>query len=119
MTILSHNAMFSLNVSRIECVFWQTLYIILCFYSWLRKNQLVGPFSKTNSFVILFRWYLIRIFVSLECPVGLYGDHCNNNCGNCLNNTTCHHVNGTCFEGCEPGYQEHNCTEGKHLYREN
>lgn len=56
------------------------------------------------------------MFLSLECPVGLYGDHCNNNCGNCLNNTNCHHVNGTCSEGCDPGYYEHNCTEGEHFY---
>lgn len=59
------------------------------------------------------------MFISLECPAGLYGEHCSNNCGNCLNNTNCHHVNGTCSEGCEPGYQEHNCTEGKYLYRVN
>lgn len=45
------------------------------------------------------------MFISLECPAGLYGEHCSNNCGNCLNNTNCHHVNGTCSEGCEPGYQ--------------
>lgn len=59
------------------------------------------------------------MFISLECPAGLYGEHCSNNCGNCLHNTNCHHVNGTCSEGCEPGYQEHNCTEGKYLYRVN
>lgn len=48
----------------------------------------------------------------LECSYGYYGERCSNKCGQCLNSTACHHVTGTCVNGCEPGYKAPNCTEG-------
>nr|XP_022310034.1 neurogenic locus Notch protein-like [Crassostrea virginica] len=46
----------------------------------------------------------------LVCAHGLFGDGCKNKCGNCANNTKCHHVTGTCLHGCEPGYLEDDCS---------
>lgn len=54
-------------------------------------------------------------FVRLECIAGYYGEECGSICGYCLDNTTCHHVTGSCNEGCQSGYQEPNCTEGDSL----
>lgn len=56
------------------------------------------------------------MFFFLECLVGLYGDYCNNYCGNCLNNINCYYVNGICFEECDLGYYEYNCIEGEYFY---
>lgn len=48
----------------------------------------------------------------IECIAGFYGDECSSDCGHCLNNTACHHVTGTCVNGCEPGYKAPNCSIG-------
>lgn len=55
---------------------------------------------------------LIVISIRLECIEGYYGEECGSICGYCLDNTTCHHVTGSCDKGCQPGYQEPNCTLG-------
>lgn len=47
----------------------------------------------------------------LECIAGYYGGNCKN-CGHCLNEKTCHHVDGKCVEECEPGYKAPYCKEG-------
>lgn len=44
------------------------------------------------------------------CPGGLYGQYCSKSCGNCLQNTTCTHGNGTCLDGCDAGYKGKYCT---------
>lgn len=59
---------------------------------------------------------LLMIFIRLECIAGYFGDDCERICGYCLDNTTCHHVTGSCSIGCQPGYQELNCTKGYSLY---
>lgn len=33
-------------------------------------------------------------------------------CGYCLDTDDCHHVNGTCVMGCEPGYKGDLCKAG-------
>nr|XP_022291075.1 uncharacterized protein LOC111102569 isoform X2 [Crassostrea virginica] len=38
------------------------------------------------------------------CPKGTYGANCNNTCGHCLGQGRCQLTNGTCLNGCEPGY---------------
>lgn len=48
----------------------------------------------------------------LECIAGYYGGNCKNSCGHCLNEKTCHHVDGKCVEECEPGYKAPYCKEG-------
>lgn len=48
------------------------------------------------------------------CDVGMYGDNCSRPCGHCLESVKCHHINGTCINGCDSGYQGSHCTEGEH-----
>lgn len=36
-------------------------------------------------------------------------------CGNCIESEQCHHINGTCMNGCDRGYQGLHCTQGKYL----
>ena len=55
------------------------------------------------------------MFVVTACDNGTYGADCMEFCGKCLDNEQCHHINGTCFSGCDPGYQGLNCTESKLL----
>ncbi|KAK6989199.1 multiple epidermal growth factor-like domains protein 11, partial [Biomphalaria glabrata] len=46
------------------------------------------------------------------CPSGQYGQKCQYRCsGTCGGSKNCNHINGTCLEGCEDGYEGHNCTE--------
>lgn len=46
----------------------------------------------------------------------MYGENCGIACGNCLAKEQCHHINGTCMNGCDRGYQGSKCTEGDHCY---
>lgn len=43
------------------------------------------------------------------CLNGKYGPNCREICGHCYNNSDCYHGNGTCLEGCDPGYWNHEC----------
>lgn len=45
----------------------------------------------------------------------MYGENCSRPCGHCLESKQCHHINGTCTNGCDSGYQGSLCTEGKHI----
>ncbi|KAK3801336.1 hypothetical protein RRG08_049102 [Elysia crispata] len=49
-----------------------------------------------------------------ECPSGKYGENCNERCSvHCAGqNNTCYHINGTCAEGCDPGYTGETCDLG-------
>lgn len=49
----------------------------------------------------------------LECKEGTYGDDCQHRCGSCINQSHCYYVNGTCFDGCGPGYLGDKCVDGK------
>lgn len=53
--------------------------------------------------------------VVTECKGLMYGKDCNISCGHCLASEQCHHINGTCMNGCDNGYQGINCTQGKQL----
>lgn len=48
----------------------------------------------------------------IECNDRKYGDGCQRKCRLCLNMTQCDHVNGTCSQGCEAGYQGQMCEQG-------
>ena len=76
-------------------------------------------FQEQCNFVILLNDYVILVFFyvhffSLECMSDFYGENCSKNCGYCLNNETCHHINGNCEHGCNPGYMAPFCNEGNH-----
>ena len=53
-------------------------------------------------------WFLILTV----CESGMFGKHCNKSCGKCLKDEQCHHVNGSCLNGCNPGYHGVNCANG-------
>ena len=50
-----------------------------------------------------------------ECDLGTYGDKCNETCGNCQDQTKCHHSNGTCLTGCSAGYDGALCKTRKYV----
>lgn len=52
------------------------------------------------------------LWLSTECDARTFGPNCAETCGNCAGNEQCHHVNATCLNGCNPGFQGLNCTEG-------
>lgn len=43
------------------------------------------------------------------CDSGSYGADCKDICGNCLNESDCSNINGTCFTGCNAGYEGDLC----------
>lgn len=47
-----------------------------------------------------------------ECDGGKYGRGCSLTCGACINNTPCQHINGSCLQGCGPGFKGQKCDEG-------
>eukprot|EP00105_Crassostrea_gigas_P044220 XP_019928368.1 PREDICTED: protein draper-like [Crassostrea gigas] len=44
-----------------------------------------------------------------ECPDQTYGPECQQICGNCKNKESCHHVNGSCLNGCDRGVNGEKC----------
>ena len=48
----------------------------------------------------------------IECVNGTFGQDCNERCGECVEKEQCHHVNGSCVNGCKPGYRGIRCTKG-------
>ena len=47
-----------------------------------------------------------------ECNMNMYGANCSLSCGNCRGKGQCHHVNGSCLEGCDSGFQGDTCLQG-------
>ena len=64
--------------------------------------------------------YVLAIYICIcfsECPPGYFGKMCKIACsGNCLNNNTCHHIDGTCSAGCQAGYTGKQCNACKIFY---
>lgn len=54
---------------------------------------------------------LKKIFT--ECDGGTFGLGCINTCGKCAHDEQCHHINGSCMNGCDPGYYGPQCTKCK------
>lgn len=48
----------------------------------------------------------------IECGDGKFGQNCSSLCGHCHDKEQCHYINGTCFNGCDDGYQGSDCTQG-------
>ena len=55
------------------------------------------------------------LFYYIECDSGTFGRECRNICGKCKGNNQCHHINGTCMEGCHPGFIGLQCDQGTSL----
>eukprot|EP00105_Crassostrea_gigas_P041322 XP_019925470.1 PREDICTED: receptor-type tyrosine-protein phosphatase T isoform X2 [Crassostrea gigas] len=41
----------------------------------------------------------------------MFGERCSSSCGHCLGSEQCHHINGTCMNGCASGYEGELCTK--------
>lgn len=56
-------------------------------------------------------FFLIGFFFlySKACDNGLHGADCNEVCGQCRNESTCVHTNGTCLTECDAGYEGDMC----------
>lgn len=60
--------------------------------------------------MISFLTYLL----SIECSYGQFGFNCSERCfGHCINNESCHHVNGVCPRGCLDGFIGEDCNNCK------
>lgn len=51
-------------------------------------------------------------YIFTECYRGTFGQNCTKSCGKCLRGEHCHHINGTCMNGCDPGYKGIDCSKG-------
>lgn len=49
------------------------------------------------------------------CNQRKYGENCNMPCGHCVKSEQCNHINGTCMNGCDSGYEGLNCTAGEFI----
>ena len=46
------------------------------------------------------------------CDGNTFGQDCGEECGECVNDEQCHHINGTCLNGCKRGYKGQQCKQG-------
>lgn len=46
-----------------------------------------------------------------DCDNGYFGPECSIKCGHCLEAEHCHHINGSCLNGCLHGYRGDLCNE--------
>lgn len=51
-----------------------------------------------------------------ECGIGKYGINCQYKCGHCKEEFHCYHTDGSCLDGCAPGYKGPLCNICKYLY---
>ncbi|XP_012937090.1 receptor-type tyrosine-protein phosphatase T [Aplysia californica] len=52
---------------------------------------------------------LILVSILADCDPGYFGWKCRLQCGRCLGGAVCEPVNGTCRQGCAPGYYGEHC----------
>ena len=71
----------------------------------MKKRHLI---DKNRNFYAIKR----KLLFFIVCSDGTFGKNCTEQCGECLGKEKCDHVNGTCVNGCNPGYQGITCTEG-------
>ena len=63
--------------------------------------------KETSLFILMFNLFCIVT----ECDNGTFGKDCTESCGNCVKDGQCHFVNGTCMNGCVPGFSGPFCIE--------
>ena len=54
--------------------------------------------------------YTISFFA--ECNNNKYGLNCSETCGKCRDFSQCHYINGSCLNGCDPGFLGERCNLG-------
>lgn len=61
----------------------------------------------------------MTIIYITDCDENKYGENCSKSCGNCSGSEQCHHINGTCINGCESGYQGPKCIDSGYIVSRN
>nr|XP_022308538.1 receptor-type tyrosine-protein phosphatase gamma-like isoform X3 [Crassostrea virginica] len=51
------------------------------------------------------------VYCQEACNNGTFGHNCSELCGSCVKFGQCHHINGTCLEGCISGFMGSTCTQ--------
>lgn len=67
----------------------------------MKMRKKITEKTKAHCF---FEWMLLFLTI-VECNSGTYGENCTYQCGECINDMICDHVNGKCSEGCKPGWK--------------
>ena len=80
------------------------IFYLFCIISNKRFNQ-----QSLSLTTVAFNFYL-----SKECDNNTFGVNCTGVCGHCTEKEQCHHVNGTCLHGCEPGFNGFQCDQGNY-----
>lgn len=57
--------------------------------------------------------YIHISFMYLACDATWYGAGCKFQCGHCIGEDNCHHVNGSCLLGCQKGFTGDLCFNRK------
>lgn len=86
---------------------------IISFYCFQHKSLYINRHVFSHLTFICYILLLNRYIYITVCNEGTYGSDCNYTCGQCHAKEDCHHVNGTCLLGCEPGYQGDLCKSRK------
>ena len=56
----------------------------------------------------------VEISINLECPPSRFGENCRRNCSfHCVIPGICDRVEGQCLGGCQAGWQNTQCDQGK------
>ena len=90
---------------------------------WMEKRSMWSKYDFANVYSIFSNNFNLqhpcyRLFLSnnlsllTECDGNMFGKHCKEVCGKFLNGGQCHHINGSCLYGCNPGYYGIDCREG-------
>ena len=69
------------------------------------------------EFVYIFINTSYYFLFCIVCDNSTYGSNCVHNCSrNCLNNSPCNKETGYCKAGCNPGYTNALCNQGKLMF---
>ena len=87
--------------------------IYTCTYSnWMFND--CGLELTYFSFTII-EIIIIGLLHIIACNNGTFGHNCSEQCGSCVKFGQCHHINGTCLEGCVSGFIGSTCTQRMYI----
>lgn len=86
---------------------------------WFKMNKMMVCGRSSDTCVSLFHMWgffsrCICQTIFLDCDKGMYGHECSGTCGHCDDVDLCSPINGTCFNGCDAGYQGEFCTTSEY-----